>query len=833
MMRRTRHGVPLWLVAALTGGMLAMDADARQSRQSRFYVSPDGDDESDGSRKEPFATLGQAQSAVRELVAAGLERDVKVLIHAGTYRCPEGLVFDARDSGTEEHPVTWAAYRGATARLVGGVRVTGWRRWKGDVLVAEVPEGTEPNQLFEGDERMTLARAPDEGYFRLAGVVKGREKREFTYRGRDIDPRGWDLSGARVFIWPGHDWFSQDKPVTAIDPAARKITLGTDQGYAMRPGNRWFIKNVLGLLDRPGECRIDLAKGKLYAWPRNGGGEGRITCATAENVVRVKGDAPERPVRNLHFEGLDIGIAKGDAVLFGNAEDCSIRFSKIENAGLVGVTVAGHARRVTIYGNLIRRHGMHGVSLKGLGPGGADVNGDHVVESNHIHHCGRLVGHRYGVRISQSGTNRIVHNHIHHMPRYGTTIKGLRYQSLRQSVKGVTFENRHDFLHSRKNLIAYNHIHHVNLDSQDTGAMESWGPGRDNVYDHNLIHDCGNDRFNLQSGIYLDDAADYFKVTNNIIWGVGGVGGDQCIFTKGIGNVIENNILIVEPTNESGIRSFFMAGERVDHHTYRRNIIYFRGAEPSPKGAFGRGAGNLHAPGKTLEWKADVPAAGEYAVWFLYACQNKPWGRTDMGGRTELAARGGAPVTLMDLPDTGGWGAYRWSRTAAIRLAKGTQVIRWRNVKGGGLNLDAIAFSDDPGWVPEGHDLARPRPGRHVFVIHAESYVRTGGDRRAIYNFQNWSDDRVSESDWNVFWKPAGEITIKGGPANGSYAKWLELGGGKFDSHSVVADPLFVDPANRDYRLKPESPALKLGFKPIDTSTIGLKADFPTRLEVR
>jgi hypothetical protein len=789
--------------------MVFMDAEARQYRQSRFYVSPDGDDAGDGSRKGPFATLGRAQSAVRELVAEGLERDVRVLIRAGEYLLPDGLVFDARDSGTEEHPVRWAAYRGAAVRLVGGVRVTGWRRWKGEVLVAEVPEGTEANQLFEGDGRMTLARAPDEGYFRLAGVVKGNDKREFLYRARDIDPREWDLSGARVFIWPGHDWFSQDKPVTAIDPAARKVTLGNEQGYPMKPGNRWFIKNVLALLDRPGECRIDLAKGKLYAWPSNGGGEGRITCATAENVIRVK----------------------GDAVLFENAQGCSVRFSKIENAGLVGVTVAGHARRVTVYGNLIRRHGMHGVSLKGLAPGKDDVNGDHVVENNHIHHCGRLVGHGYGVRISQSGSNRVVHNHIHHMPRYGTTIKGLRYHSLRQSVKGVTFENRHDFLHSRKNLIAYNHIHHVNLDSQDTGAMESWGPGRDNVYDHNLIHDCGNDRFNLQSGIYLDDAADYFTVTNNFIRGVGGVGGDQCIFTKGIGNVIENNILIVEPTNESGIRSFFMADERVDHHTYRRNIIYFRGTPPVPRGMFGRGVGNLHAPGKTLEWQADVPAAGEYAVWFLYACQNRPWGRTDMGGRTELAAGGGAPVTLMDLPDTGGWGTYKWSRTATIRLAKGKQVVRWRNAKGGGLNLDAIAFSDDPAWVPEGHDLAKPAPGRHVFVVHAESHVRTGGDRRAIYNFQNWSDDRVKESDRNVFWKAGGEVTVKGGPANGSYEKWRKLAGGKFDSHSLVADPLFVDPANHDYRLKPESPALELGFKPIDTSAIGLKADFPKRLE--
>jgi hypothetical protein len=43
------------------------------------------------------------------------------------------------------------------------------------------------------------------------------------------------------------------------------------------------------------------------------------------------------------------------------------------------------------------------------------------------------------------------------------------------------------------------------------------------------------------------------------------------------------------------------------------------------------------------------------------------------------------------------------------------------------------------------------------------------------------------------------------------------------DAHSRAVDPLFVDPENGDFRLKPDSPALEMGFVPIDLSKVGLK----------
>ena len=42
------------------------------------------------------------------------------------------------------------------------------------------------------------------------------------------------------------------------------------------------------------------------------------------------------------------------------------------------------------------------------------------------------------------------------------------------------------------------------------------------------------------------------------------------------------------------------------------------------------------------------------------------------------------------------------------------------------------------------------------------------------------------------------------------------------DAHSLAVDPLFVDPSNGDFRLRPNSPALKMGIKPLDLSKVGL-----------
>ncbi len=84
------------------------------------------------------------------------------------------------------------------------------------------------------------------------------------------------------------------------------------------------------------------------------------------------------------------------------------------------------------------------------------------------------------------------------------------------------------------------------------------------------------------------------------------------------------------------------------------------------------------------------------------------------------------------------------------------------------------------------------------------------------------------EVDYNLFFSDAGEFFAGVQPRKGERKRydleeWRSLG---FDRHSLYSDPLFVDPASGDFRLRPESPALKLGFEPFDMGYFGLLPDF-------
>lgn len=78
----------------------------------------------------------------------------------------------------------------------------------------------------------------------------------------------------------------------------------------------------------------------------------------------------------------------------------------------------------------------------------------------------------------------------------------------------------------------------------------------------------------------------------------------------------------------------------------------------------------------------------------------------------------------------------------------------------------------------------------------------------------NWTGDQYVMKD-NVYFDARGKDIRFAGR---SFEQWKAAGR---DAESIIADPLFVNVSNFDFSLRPESPALKLGFHPIDITSVG------------
>jgi parallel beta-helix repeat protein len=85
----------------------------------------------------------------------------------------------------------------------------------------------------------------------------------------------------------------------------------------------------------------------------------------------------------------------------------------------------------------------------------------------------------------------------------------------------------------------------------------------------------------------------------------------------------------------------------------------------------------------------------------------------------------------------------------------------------------------------------------------------------------NWSNDHYV-MDYNIYYdKRLGEKQEGLKFSGATLEDWRKRG---HDRHSLLENPRFVAPEKGDFRLKPDSPALKLGFKPIDMSSVGVRA---------
>ena len=120
-------------------------------------------------------------------------------------------------------------------------------------------------------------------------------------------------------------------------------------------------------------------------------------------------------------------------------------------------------------------------------------------------------------------------------------------------------------------------------------------------------------------------------------------------------------------------------------------------------------------------------------------------------------------------------------------------------------------------------------------IIERDGTKKDGNGDRIMLSFGDGANSSGTPSlkslksmNRNLYFNKNGRALIDIGSRMMTFKEWqnAEENICGYDKESVCADPMFADAKNRDYRLRDNSPALALGFEPIDASEIGLTKDF-------
>ena len=513
-----------------------------------FYVAPGGSDANAGSQPAPFATLDRARQAVRGLTSA-MTNDLVVAIAPGEYFVTNTVVFTELDSGQNGFEVIYRCEgEPGSARFMGGEKVNGWSPPTNGISVASVA-GPAFHTLYENGRRARKARTPNlaytnafpmaqAAYLRAAGVNGSRTN--LTYNNGDLDPAGWDLSGAQVMLWSGgnYAWFTDTVPITSINTNTRTITLAQNTRYPIyqnSKGSRYFVQGVLALLDEPGEFHYDEAAGRLYYHPMDGDiAVQEIIIPRVRRILSFEGASESNRVSHVRFEGLRLEVTdftawfrhahpgNGDSgeghlypqydrqmnlpqhrtgtVCLENTDSLVFDRCVLRNSGYSAFYWFGWNQSNTVQRCWISHCGHSGLYLEGRYPGEGDVLRGNRVTNNLIHDVGELVGSGAGVNLMNCSSNEVASSDIYNSTRYAVVF---------DSYVGITNADKY----TRGNWMHHLRIHDCNQDSGDTAPVYSWGTSTATPYNQNRVEQTLIDDTwahpsmpdIIPNGIFMDD----------------------------------------------------------------------------------------------------------------------------------------------------------------------------------------------------------------------------------------------------------------------------------------------------------------------------------------
>jgi hypothetical protein len=517
----TRAALRLALILAV-GGAGEVWADV--------YVTPQGDDANPGSERAPVRTLERARDIVRvqrRALAAG-RGDLSVWMHGGRYEMQRTLQLGVDDSGSPTRRIVYRALQARDRPIIAGASGSlQLRRLNSeDLRDAVAPRIRErlwamrlpatvaydssqaqsigvglaaapaPPELSCGPSTLEYVRSPRSGWYSIRSVVA--VSTAFT---ADVNISRWGLASAWLHGYWGHEWADALVAVLSSDATTGMIvTRSLPPGLlTYTSGSRWQLVNAPGLLGAPGEYFMDFEHQLAYlVMPEDCRPEALTVSTLTQPLISVT------QTRYLSFEGLDIGMTRGDGMVIANAEHVMVSGCTVHDVGGTGITITGGRR------NRVRASRLFRIGRSAILVGGGDratlTPARHRIAGNDIHDYGRWVG-AYSAGVDVYGVGmEIAGNRIHAAPHTAIKLSG----------------NDH--------VVEDNEVFAVARDTGDVGAIYA---GRDlfmrgNIIRRNYLHDNGGGIPGGVSGVYLDDMFSGVTVESNVFVRTG-----QCVFIGG------------------------------------------------------------------------------------------------------------------------------------------------------------------------------------------------------------------------------------------------------------------------------------------------------------
>ena len=505
----------LWLAIVLIPTLSWADPVA-------LYVSPIGNDNNDGSMYYPFLTIAAAQTRTRQLRSGGQTGPVTIYLRAGRYFQSIPLTFNAQDSGLASSSTTYRNYPGEEAIITGSKVLTGFASVTDSAVLSRLNQNAQaqvqfvnlPSQgitdygtlrrrggflpvqlsaleLFFNGERMHLARYPNTGWDRVAGLTQNG----FIYT--DPRPVSWSsFEDIWVHGYFSNTWADSRLKVATIDTNSRAITVeGGFDSYGVRTGYWFSYKNVLEELDSAGEYYLDRVNGNLYFWLPFAP-ESRVTVSLTSKLL------VGNSFRYVIFEGLTFEGARSHLVDITNSDQ--IKFSNVTflDAGNDALRLTNVTNTIVTNSNF-NQIGERAIYIKG-GDRTSLTSSNNVIINNVIHDTSQLVRtNRAAIEPNGVGT-KVAHNEFYNIPQISVRFFGNDHTIYKNSFHNVVTE--------------------VAPDNQttDTGVVYH---GRDytargNVINNNFFKDIGNNKL-ISGAVYLDDGSSGQTVKGNFFDNVG------------------------------------------------------------------------------------------------------------------------------------------------------------------------------------------------------------------------------------------------------------------------------------------------------------------------